>query len=664
MKISTLITILYLFISNKIVFTQETITLKTIELQKKVELSSGNDRVKAYQDLLDYVVKNQPLKVFEIGADAMVLAKTLNNNPAEINIILTIGLARAKLHEPLAALKYYNDAYALAIKNKDSSSLCKVLIRMGAAQITKGEIDHSIENFIQAERIANNLGNKHLIIDATNYLGISYYLLDNFNEAISFSERAIKLSTEINYVEGIALGYEHIAIVKIKQEKYKEALLLNAKALSLRQEIDDLQSVSALYYNYSVIYSRLGDFDKAIEYTKKSIELRKSYRNINGVGSNYMTLGNIYLRSNKTDSALVYLKKAYDIKIGTGDNRAITSIVKSLAEVYEKKNDFKNAHKYLREYKTYSDSLFGEDSRRISSKILAQRELVRKEDEIKHLQAINSYQSKIQNFLLIIITLSILLAIAFIVLYVINRKAKNNLFLKNQELTNLNSDKEKFFRIITHDLRSPFHPLIGYTDMIINNVDSLSLDEIKNYTIDINKSAKQIYNLMDNLLHWLSLNTNKMDYKPVKFDLNEELNNTLKLLLNNFKSKGLVLENKISDETFVFADRRMVGIILRNIISNAIKFSKKGGNISLSSFKTNKLIKISIKDGGVGIPANQLSALFTTGMKSTKGTNNESGTGLGLLLCKEMLERNGGSISIESEFEVGTIVSFELPASQ
>jgi signal transduction histidine kinase len=108
----------------------------------------------------------------------------------------------------------------------------------------------------------------------------------------------------------------------------------------------------------------------------------------------------------------------------------------------------------------------------------------------------------------------------------------------------------------------------------------------------------------------------------------------------------------------------MVGIILRNIISNAIKFSKKGGNISLSSLKTNKLIKISIKDGGVGIPANQLSALFTTGMKSTKGTNNESGTGLGLLLCKEMLERNGGSISIESEFEVGTIVSFELPASQ
>ncbi len=406
-----------------------------------------------------------------------------------------------------------------------------------------------------------------------------------------------------------------------------------------------------------MIYSRLKDFKKAIEYTKKSIDLRKSYGNINGVGSNYLTLGNIYLRSNQNDSALVYLTMAYDIKIGTGDNRAITSIVKSLSDVYEKKNNFKSAHKYLREYKTYSDSLFGEDSRRLSSKILAQRELVRKEDEIKHLQSINEYQSEVQKLLIIVIVLSVLLSIAFIVLSIINRKAKNDLALKNKELISLNKDKEKFFRIITHDLRSPFHPLIGYTDAILNNINTMNRDEIKNYTDEIHNSAKQIFNLMDNLLHWLGFNTNKMEYNPVVFDINPELENTLKLFANNFKSKSLTIQNIIQKQSFVYADRTMVGIIFRNIISN------ENGIIKIFSERKENFLEISIQDSGIGIPEIELNEIFSNEMKSTKGTNGETGTGLGLLLCKEMTELNGGKLSIESKIDNGTTIKFSLAVS-
>ena len=655
--------ILVLLLSPYFLFAQDSIKQKTQILQNGVDSAVGDDKLKSYQNLLDYVVKNQPLKVLSIAENGIDLAKQLNNTSAEVGMILTVGLSHAKLHEPLKALNYYAEAYQLAIKISDSAAICKTLIQMGAAKITKGDINQSIEHFIAAEKIAEKIDNRILLVDAINYLGVSYYLIDNLDEALKFSDKAFKLSNELNYEEGKALAYEHFVIVYVKQEKFAEALELNSKALKIRKELDDLQSISGLYYNFSVIYSRLKDFKKAIEYTKKSIDLRKSYGNINGVGSNYLTLGNIYLRSNQNDSALVYLTMAYDIKIGTGDNRAITSIVKSLSDVYEKKNNFKSAHKYLREYKTYSDSLFGEDSRRLSSKILAQRELVRKEDEIKHLQSINEYQSEVQKLLIIVIVLSVLLSIAFIVLYIINRKAKNNLALKNKELISLNKDKEKFFRIITHDLRSPFHPLIGYTDAILNNINTMNRDEIKIYTDEIHTSAKQILNLMDNLLHWLGFKTNKMEYNPVDFDINPELENTLKLFTNNFKSKSLIIQNIIQKQSFVYADRTMVGIIFRNLISNAFKFSNENGIIKILSERKEKFLEISIQDNGTGIPENQLNEIFSNEMKSTKGTNGETGTGLGLLLCKEMTELNGGKLSIESKIDIGTTIRFSLAVS-
>ncbi|MFO7526414.1 MAG: tetratricopeptide repeat-containing sensor histidine kinase [Ignavibacteriaceae bacterium] len=663
MKNLTILIFILFLCPYSILSAQKRIERNTQELFEKIESSDDDAKINAYLDLLNYLVKTKPAMVVEISEKGIDLAKKLNDQSAVAQMILARGFAATKLHEPILAGQYNQEAYRIAAEIADTITMCKALIRIGAAKIIKEGIHLAIEDFITVENIALKINNKQLLADAINYLGISYYLLDNNEETIRFSEKALIISEQINYAEGKALANEHLAIVKIKQENFEEALIHNTIAFKLREELDDLPSLAGVYYNFAIISSRLENLKEAIEYTKKSIELRISFGNIKGVGSNYLSLGNIYLRANQPDSALVYLKLAYDIKVGSGDTRTFTSIVKSLADVYEKKNDFKNAHKYLRDYKNYSDSLFSEESRRLSSKILAQQDLVRKENEIEYLQNVNSFNQKLQIYLIIIVVLSTLLAGAFIVLYLINRKSNIKLSNTNVELITLNKDREKFFSIISHDLRSPFHPIIGYSDIVINDINKLSRDEIKDYVTNIHISGKKIYDLLDNLLQWVGLNTGKMKFKPLHFDLNEELDDTLKLFSNNINSKSIKLYNNLEKNTFVYADQSMVGIILRNIISNAIKFSEENGAVNISAKETDNFIEVSVFDYGIGITSEQMASIFTTEMQSTKGTMNESGTGLGLLLSKEMAERNGGTFIIESEVNVGTTVRFTLPVS-
>lgn len=647
----------------KIIFAQNHIEKNTQELFEKIKSTTDNEKINAYLDLLEYLVKTKPTMVMEISEKGIDLARKNNDRSAEANMILARGFAYTKLHEPILSAQYNLEAYRIAEEISDTVTMCTALIRIGAAKIVKDGIHLAIEDFIRVENIAIKIDNKFLLVDATNYLGISYYLLDDMQEAIRFSKKALSISDEINYTEGKALANEHLAIVYIKLENFEEALEFNTNAFNLREELDDLTSLAGVYYNFAVISNRLENFNKAIEYTKKSIELRTSFGNIKGVGSNYLSLGNIYLRSNQLDSALVYLKLAYDIKIESGDTRAFTSIVKSLADVYEKKNDFRNAHKYLRDYKNYSDSLFSEESRKLSSKILAQQELVRKENEIEYLQKVNSFNQELQIYLIIIVILSTLLAGAFIVLYVINRISNKKLSETNAELITLNKDREKFFSIISHDLRSPFHPIIGYTDIIINDINKLSREEIKDYVTNIHISGKKIYDLLDNLLQWIGLNTGKMKFNPSQFELDEELDDTLKLFFNNINNKSIKLYNNLDNNTNVYADQSMVGIILRNIISNAIKFSRENGAVNISAKEIDNFIELSVADFGIGITNEQMASIFTTDMQSTKGTMNESGTGLGLLLSKEMAERNGGTFTIKSKVNVGTTVRFTLPLS-
>jgi PAS domain S-box-containing protein len=230
------------------------------------------------------------------------------------------------------------------------------------------------------------------------------------------------------------------------------------------------------------------------------------------------------------------------------------------------------------------------------------------------------------------------------------------------ELRELNTSKDKFFTIIAHDLRSPFNSLLGLTEYAASENNNLTADEMKMFSMNISKSAKSIYNLLENLLQWSRIHTGRIDYSPDYFDLNELLNKIVIIYRNNLENKNISLKVDCAPETKVYADSNMVDTVLRNLISNSIKFTNLGGEIKITTELAGNFIKLSVSDNGVGIREEILPNLFRVGENtSSKGTQNETGSGLGLILCRDFVEMNKGKLTVASKTGEGSTFSFTLP---
>ena len=231
-----------------------------------------------------------------------------------------------------------------------------------------------------------------------------------------------------------------------------------------------------------------------------------------------------------------------------------------------------------------------------------------------------------------------------------------------QKLRELNITKDKFFSIIAHDLKNPFNQFLGLSNLMLESFDTLSKDDLFEYILLLNNISEKTNNLLENLLDWSRSQTGRISYYPVIINLNEIINNIILLFENHIKDKEISLNLNLDDQPRAFADENMIKSVFRNLISNALKFTPKGGNISIEGIQENLFAKISIKDNGVGISPENLVHLFELDAHYTsEGTEHEKGTGLGLMLCKEFLEINKGSLKVESHINRGSIFTVYLP---
>lgn len=236
------------------------------------------------------------------------------------------------------------------------------------------------------------------------------------------------------------------------------------------------------------------------------------------------------------------------------------------------------------------------------------------------------------------------------------------LFKSEEELKTSNAAKDKFFSIIAHDLRSPFTSLIGLSGIIVSDCDTMSNEEIKSFVINIHKSAMNVFNLLENLLQWSRIQTGRMEYVPAKFDIYDIVEQAISVLLGNAVKKGIDIISEVPLNSLVIADCNMVSSVIQNLISNSIKFTNRGGTVKISVNELVKYFEISVSDNGVGIPEKDIDKLFRIDIHhTTAGTGNEKGTGLGLILCKELIEKNGGKIWAESTLGEGATFKFTLP---
>lgn len=234
----------------------------------------------------------------------------------------------------------------------------------------------------------------------------------------------------------------------------------------------------------------------------------------------------------------------------------------------------------------------------------------------------------------------------------------------SEELRQSNLTKDKFLSLVAHDLKSPFQSILGYSSILCEEFDDLSTGEMRELLNKLYALNKNVFRLVENLLEWSRLQTGKMSFSPAALSLEDTIQEILRLLLPMAQGKKIQLSSAVSTKFEVYADSKMLVSILENLISNAIKFTPENGIILISAKQVKNRIRISIKDSGTGIAKEDLAKLFALGEHfSSPGTNNEKGTGLGLLLVKEMIEQHGGIISIDSEIGKGSTFSFTLPSN-
>ncbi len=246
----------------------------------------------------------------------------------------------------------------------------------------------------------------------------------------------------------------------------------------------------------------------------------------------------------------------------------------------------------------------------------------------------------------------------------LSARVKTHVTLKKQKesLQELNATKDKFFSIIAHDLKSPFTGLLGFSELLIEESDTASPEALKQYYQLLYKSAKQGYDLLTSLLEWSLTQSNSIKFLPDIHNLYEIVREIINLLSNNIREKNINVHFDIDKSLMVYADTNMLKTIMRNLISNALKFTHPGGEIFIRAKTTDEHLRIEVQDNGVGMNEKTKNKLFRVDENSSrKGTNNETGTGLGLIICKEFIQQHNGEIWVESEINKGSSFFFTLP---
>lgn len=242
------------------------------------------------------------------------------------------------------------------------------------------------------------------------------------------------------------------------------------------------------------------------------------------------------------------------------------------------------------------------------------------------------------------------------------REANERLRDSEYNQRELNSTKDKFFSMIAHDLKSPFQGLFGISEVVYRSIDTMDKEEIKEYTKTIYDTSNNLYNLLENLLQWSRTQLGTLKLNPESLNIKEETDEIIELLIINIEEKNIQVKNEVDDGISAYADRNVLRTIMRNLLSNAIKFTEEQGEVTIQAETESTRTIISISDTGQGIPEEQRNNLFKTQThQHEKETSGEQGTGLGLILCKELVEQSKGNIWAESKVGEGSTFKFTLP---
>jgi len=641
---------------------------------------------------------------------------------AKIKLNLSISNS-FPLRDKDSAQFYFNKAFNIAKSIDFKSQFAKMVYNRGVDFEMNYSFIRAIQNYKNAAIVYEELSDLRKVANLNNYIGYCYINMFAEDKAIEYYLKSLTIFEQIDNKEGIAINFTDIGNLYYDQENYDYAKKYFQDALTIYEKLEDTEGIATCYTNLGNAFSDAGEHEIGIDYFKQSIILEEELNDQEGIAINYNNLGDCSIQMKQYKEAEGYFLKSLKIANKINDeelkaiiylnmadihsklrnyNLAINYAKKSLniskligkldfqldnleylAITYETIGDIDRALLFRKEHDVVKDSLYSSDKEKKVQLFNALNELEKTHFTISELSNKNEIaqlkyenEKKITYYLIIAIVVFAFLIILSIHQQTAKKKAYNLLEFTNYQinkmndeieeqrdyLNQLNKTKDKFFSIIAHDLKNPFNSIKGFTELLIENSQDYNEEKRMKFLRIIKDSTNKASNLLNNLLVWANSQSGNLTYNPKKTELVRDVLNVVSFLEIQAVKKEIELYNNVDHNLTVLADENMLNTILRNLISNAIKFTKPKGEVRILSSKNNGMVEVSIKDNGVGISEKDIDKLFSIDEKNTNmGTANEQGSGLGLILCKDFIEKHGGKIWVNSIENEGSEFVFTLP---
>jgi len=589
--------------------------------------------------------------------------------------------------------------YKESIQKKDKDSLCYFLCY--EISFYHNEPEKSIEFAELAYKYGINCKNDKWKAASKFLESYSYERVGNLIKAIEVTHDAFKLYNEIGFEEGISSSNLRLAEIYKKNKSYNLSENYYQKAIKFFAIKNDSLKLAASYINLGELYRETGNLDEALLCYNQINSLTENVYCNNYFSYAQGNIGLVYVAQNKLDSAEIHLHKAIEALEPLHDNYAVSSYLDGLAEVYFKRSQFNKAKQtslkslhlaqeyglkeqirdaslrlstiynqfkefekaffHHKQYVAYRDSINNEETIRKIANLRTKYEVAQKQKEV------DQEKAQKERYLIVAIAaisiLIILTVLVFIILKISRYRKKVNLKLKDQrqELANANATKNKFFSILSHDLRSPLATFHSYSEVMDLCASHQDLDKLNEISREMKSSSANMLDLLDNLLQWGVNQMGTQKSVPANVSLKDVVLMEVKHLQHVSDKKNIIVLTPIEKDVTLFVDRVKLAMAVRNLLNNAIKFTPSGGTITISSYLENTQTILKVSDTGVGMTPEKRDRLFDfTDINSTYGTQNEKGVGLGMQLVYEFVKLSNASIKVESELGVGTtfIITF------
>lgn len=494
---------------------------------------------------------------------------------------------------------------------------------------------------------------------------------ENLGEAREFYDKALSGSDSLDHRTKINC-YNGLAMIKREAGKYEEAEqdFRNAYAVAITHQ--DAAWIAILLGNIGSIHVLEENYDSALVYYKKNLSLIKKTTEFENEIETYTNLAKVYLAKEDVKRSFAYLDSAVAFiknrKINFNDFfNPMDEINRLYALAWSHKGDYKKAFDYYAKFHDVSE----QKQDRVNGRSLKQLQLSysyeQKQHELELLQKVNQAnvatirQQRYLEYAAIFI-IGLLSVLAFVTFQTSRQRKKLNkdLAKTNSELERLNKLKNKLFSVISHDLRTP----LGNLQSILGLYQSgdLNAADVATVAAKLGQQVTASGYVLENLLEWAKSELHEVKITPVNINLREKVEKVWQQFDSDLRSKKIIATNNVPHSTEIWADRAQMQIVLRNLLTNAIKFTKEGGAINIGAMQHGNFVQIHISDTGVGMTEEQVARLFQSDhLSTTLGTNKEKGSGIGLLITRELISNNGGTIEVESAPQKGTTFTIKLP---